>query len=1342
MGYAAIVVSSIIGIIFYSLFPKIQVDFLKELAQKVLLTTETISVVSDINVTGDINLAEGNLIDGIDLSKFVTETNNSLISLQDQSIDSTENETTDEIPVNYDNIYYQKSEVDTKLKKYLPLTGGTLTGGLVGTTAGFTSLTGTLTGNVVGNVTGDVSGNAGGLAGNPAITISGLTLPTGASLNYVLTSDANGKATWSNTLTELNASFVSHNHDTHYYSQTQTTTLLNSYLRLTGGTLTGDLLGTQATFTTFTGNVIGDVTGDVTGDLTGNVIGNVTGIHTGNVVGNVTGNASGTAGGLSGSPSITIGGITMPTSAGSGYLLTSDANGVGTWQANSSPTLPSGTEGQTLYNNAGTWAANSGLYYDDTNNRVGIGTTSPVEKFSIFGGNVLFENNSAMSFVGKVASSAHPAIRPIFYGYRARGTLDSPLPVNTNDHLFSFTGGGYDGVSYGSGAEVATFADELWNETHHGGRIVFRTRATDGESPIDRLLINSNGNVGIGTTAPDAVLEVFKNTTAETKFQLTNPNAETGAFSSIVLHNATNYGSLNFFGSGFTSGGTAYQNGLRLWTDGAGGISFAAGHSQAPIRFFSGGASTSSVIIGTLGNVGIGSTSPENHLVVGVGSANGQSIALQDASNTKIITGTGIRSDTSYDSNFDALGGIRMNLDVDNNSTNDFRVIDSLNNVRLLIQEDGNVGIGTTSPTTALEIRGNDAVATGVTVYNTSGSSGQSSQILLSHSLFPTQYQVIKNILRPGGTDTRLVFNDSGTDTMTIQNTNVGIGVGNNDPGARLQVVGADSLNTSFAGNISGLTGTGLVVTNAGNVGIGTTSPGAKLQVNGTSDASQLIVRANATQSNTNPLILLQKSDGTPFFGISSDHDTNIFIGKDSGRVNNQAGGGWSNTFVGSTAGYSNTAGTYNVALGSQALYSNSNGGSNIAIGHQALRANSTTSNNTAIGHTALRSTTAGNNTALGYGSGYSNSTGTGNIFIGYSAGYSETASNKLYIENSNSASPLIWGDFNTDVVNINGSLGIGTTAPGSALDVKGTLRLSGATSGYVDLAPAAAAGSTTYTLPSADGVSGQVLSTNGSAVLSWTSAVGFANPMTGTGDLITQTTSGNANQALVSSGATATAYHISAGVANNAIDGDDGTSVAFWSNDSGQWLRVDLGSAKTIASYRLKKATNLTGFRLWYSTNDTDWVAADDAKSNAQADVTFTLPVQISARYWKLNIDVQDWSALYTMELRTPIVTSPQTLTIGTTNQILAVSGGMPVWSNLATIIGSIGNVGIGTTNPTQVLEVNGGIRQNTVTAKPTCDATTRGTTWFTQGAAGVKDSYEVCAKDAGDAYSWRTIY
>lgn len=66
--------------------------------------------------------------------------------------------------------------------------------------------------------------------------------------------------------------------------------------------------------------------------------------------------------------------------------------------------------------------------------------------------------------------------------------------------------------------------------------------------------------------------------------------------------------------------------------------------------------------------------------------------------------------------------------------------------------------------------------------------------------------------------------------TVVIENR---LGVGTTSPGANLQVVGANSLSTSLAAKISGATGTGLTVTNAGNVGIGTTAPGSKLSISG-----------------------------------------------------------------------------------------------------------------------------------------------------------------------------------------------------------------------------------------------------------------------------------------------------------------------------------------------------------------------------------------------------------------------------------------------------------------------------------------------------------------------------
>lgn len=63
--------------------------------------------------------------------------------------------------------------------------------------------------------------------------------------------------------------------------------------------------------------------------------------------------------------------------------------------------------------------------------------------------------------------------------------------------------------------------------------------------------------------------------------------------------------------------------------------------------------------------------------------------------------------------------------------------------------------------------------------------------------------------------------------------------------------------------------------------------------------------------------------------------------------------------------------------------------------------------------------------------------------------------------------------------------------ALGTAGAASGVLTLSGSTSGTVTLQPAAAAGTYTLTLPTSDGASGEVLTTDGSGVLSWAASAG-----------------------------------------------------------------------------------------------------------------------------------------------------------------------------------------------------------------------------------------------------------
>jgi len=54
---------------------------------------------------------------------------------------------------------------------------------------------------------------------------------------------------------------------------------------------------------------------------------------------------------------------------------------------------------------------------------------------------------------------------------------------------------------------------------------------------------------------------------------------------------------------------------------------------------------------------------------------------------------------------------------------------------------------------------------------------------------------------------------------------------------------------------------------------------------------------------------------------------------------------------------------------------------------------------------------------------GYQNKTGSSNVFIGYKAGYSEKGNSKLYIDNSDTKKPLVYGDFLKNTLKVNGRM-------------------------------------------------------------------------------------------------------------------------------------------------------------------------------------------------------------------------------------------------------------------------------------------------------------------------------
>ena len=141
-------------------------------------------------------------------------------------------------------------------------------------------------------------------------------------------------------------------------------------------------------------------------------------------------------------------------------------------------------------------------------------------------------------------------------------------------------------------------------------------------------------------------------------------------------------------------------------------------------------------------------------------------------------------------------------------------------------------------------------------------------------------------------------------------------------------------------------------------------------------------------------------------------------VGIGNGALQNNTVNG--SVAVGYTAGNLNTSGrgTY---IGGLAGAANTTGTGCTFVGYEAGKTNTVSPGNTYIGERAGKSSTGLNNTFLGYSAGSTN-VGNSSIMIGYFAGSNETGSNKLYIDSSNTATPLIYGDFSTEELTINGS--------------------------------------------------------------------------------------------------------------------------------------------------------------------------------------------------------------------------------------------------------------------------------------------------------------------------------
>jgi len=523
----------------------------------------------------------------------------------------------------------------------------------------------------------------------------------------------------------------------------------------------------------------------------------------------------------------------------------------------------------------------------DASNNVGIGTTSPAARMHVVGTESRF---------GGVASG-------FISVYNANGRS------------------GYIQANQATDLRIASDSDPM-------------TLYVNGS---ERMRITSSGNVGIGTTAPNAILDVNKSTIGEYAYlgsgnirqlrfssydtasehaghqiNASSGNGElklaTNSIAAITIDNSQNVG----IGTGpearlhIAGGHLLLNNGIEIRSKDTGGnvrtIARVNGSTNdleygwsgaGAVKFMGGGAYTERMRIHTDGNVGIGTTSP----------------------GAKLDVSGNIRTSTYYNFNgnpanpSDATASVydQSGVGVTLSGLNvTFRAGVTPAEV-MRIASDGNVGIGTTSPDDRLDVTdGNSQMVFG-------GASSDRAYLQLKHNAVPadgeeltildfagyndasetTRYVILKakaEDVTDGTEDGSLTFETmtggTATQTLTMRSSNVGIGTAN--PAQKLDVVGKmkisdDIILAQTNGRIDYDNGvsTGALrfwstnggaermrISSAGNLGIGNTNPSQKLDVDGNINSTGWIAAGNYV--------------ATPLFYNSGNHNTL-----------NKAGNGW-----------------------------------------------------------------------------------------------------------------------------------------------------------------------------------------------------------------------------------------------------------------------------------------------------------------------------------------------------------------------------------------------------------------------------------------------------------------